>query len=280
MSLQTVQRFLRQKVSVSSQQPGQTQEGLYQEESGECFPVFLVIYLPLCLTILPSGFHQVMLARQAVRFRRRVTRKTTKQRLLDSRKLLRTLRLLAKEVRSHRVVTIQSTKTSTIIKCLVQSMCDPAPPTIISPAPDYHPRCVSMAAEWKKAIGLCQDPCKLCPLLIGGGAEGARLWQSHHPLHEGNHLKAKMTLSVSERVQWYLFCLTLPSLQSPGSALSEIFAKLEVYIWLGLAKYSKEATNNLPEEFLPIYEEEDEENSKPIPPGLRKLPVSLSCQGE
>lgn len=131
MSLQTVQCFVRQEVSVSSQQPGQTQEGLYQEESGECFPVSLIIYLPLCLTVLPSGFHQVMLARQAVRFRRRVTRKTTKQRLIDSRKLLRTLRLLAKEVRSRRVVTIQSTKI--IIKCLVRLMCDPLPNYLTSP---------------------------------------------------------------------------------------------------------------------------------------------------
>lgn len=128
MSLQTVQCFLRQEVSVSSQQPGQTQEGLNQEESGECFPVFLIIYLPLCLTVLLSGFHQVMLARQAVRFRRRVTRKTTKQRLIDSRKLLKTLRFLAKEVRNQRVVAIQSTKMSKIINCLVHLMCD-TPPT-------------------------------------------------------------------------------------------------------------------------------------------------------
>lgn len=88
------------------------------------FSCLLIIYLPLCLTVLPSGFHQIMLARQAVRFRRRVTRKTTKQRLIDSRKLLRTLRLLAKEVRSHSVVTTQSTKMSTIIKCKVHLMCD------------------------------------------------------------------------------------------------------------------------------------------------------------
>uniref|UniRef100_A0A8D3CW72 Fer-1 like family member 4 n=1 Tax=Scophthalmus maximus TaxID=52904 RepID=A0A8D3CW72_SCOMX len=47
--------------------------------------------------------------------------------------------------------------------------------------------------------------------------------------------------------------------QSPGSSASEIFAKLEVYLWLGLAKYSKVATNSLPEEFLPVYEEEEEE---------------------
>lgn len=70
------------------------------------------------------------------------------------------------------------------------------------------------------------------------------------------------------------------SLQAPGGSVSEIFAKLEVYMWLGLAKYSKEATNNLPDEFLPVFEEEDEDQKKPIPTGLRRLPLTLSCQGK
>lgn len=72
------------------------------------------------------------------------------------------------------------------------------------------------------------------------------------------------------------------SAQSPGSAANDIFAKLEVYLWLGLAKYSKEATNNLPEEFSPIFEEEEEEEEEQkrlMPPGIRKLPVHLACQG-
>lgn len=51
-------------------------------------------------------------------------------------------------------------------------------------------------------------------------------------------------------------------------------------MWLGLAKYSKEATNNLPDEFLPIFEEEDEDQKKLVPTGFRKLPISLSCQGK
>lgn len=68
--------------------------------------------------------------------------------------------------------------------------------------------------------------------------------------------------------------------QSPGGSASEIFAKVEVYLWLGLAKYSKEAINCLPEDFLPVMEEEGEEQKSQVPVGLRKLPVSLSCQGE
>lgn len=70
------------------------------------------------------------------------------------------------------------------------------------------------------------------------------------------------------------------SFQSPAGSASEIFAKLEVYLWLGLAKYSKEATNNLPQEFLPVFEEEDEEQRRLVTPGMRRLPHSLSCQGE
>lgn len=70
-----------------------------------------------------------------------------------------------------------------------------------------------------------------------------------------------------------------PSFQSPGGSASEVFAKLEVYLWLGLAKYSKEAINCLPEEFIPVYEEEEEEQRRLDPTGKRNLPVSLSCQG-
>uniref|UniRef100_A0A665XBH9 Fer-1 like family member 4 n=1 Tax=Echeneis naucrates TaxID=173247 RepID=A0A665XBH9_ECHNA len=55
-------------------------------------------------------------------------------------------------------------------------------------------------------------------------------------------------------------------MKSPGGSSSEIFAKLEVYLWLGLAKYSKEATNCLPEEFL-----------KPSSPGQVDLDFALSA---
>lgn len=71
------------------------------------------VYPSLCLTVLLSVFLtscpstlQIILARQAVRLRRRITRRIVKQRLTDSRKLLRKLRLLAKEVRGHKVVFI------------------------------------------------------------------------------------------------------------------------------------------------------------------------------
>lgn len=58
---------------------------------------------------------------------------------------------------------------------------------VLSSAPEYHPRCFHMATEWKQATSLRQDPGLLHPVFIGGGAEGAGLWQSQHSLHEGNH---------------------------------------------------------------------------------------------
>lgn len=70
------------------------------------------------------------------------------------------------------------------------------------------------------------------------------------------------------------------SFQSPGGSASEIFTKLEVYLWFGLSKYSKDAITCLPEEFMPVYEEEVEEQRRLAQQGRRKLPVSLSCQGE
>ncbi|XP_051932224.1 fer-1-like protein 4 [Hippocampus zosterae] len=65
-------------------------------------------------------------------------------------------------------------------------------------------------------------------------------------------------------------------MKSPGSSTSEIFAKLEVYLWLGQAKYSKEAITSLPDEFLPIYEEVEEVTA--VVTATRKMPIRLCCQ--
>ncbi|XP_061486315.1 fer-1-like protein 4 [Rhineura floridana] len=43
-------------------------------------------------------------------------------------------------------------------------------------------------------------------------------------------------------------------LKVPGSRSGEIFAKLEIYMWLGVTKYAKNSTAELPEEFKPIYD--------------------------
>ncbi|CAJ1052063.1 fer-1-like protein 4 [Xyrichtys novacula] len=155
----------------------------------------------------------VLLARQAVRARRRITRRNAKQRLTDSKRILKKLRLLAKE-----------------------------PQTTI---PDVF--------LW---------------LLTGR----KRLAYVRIPSHS-------IYFSLVEE-QRGRDCgrLTTLYLKSPGSSASEIFAKLEVYLWLGLAKYSKEVTNCVPEEFQPVYEEEEEEQRRMVHAGNRKLPVSLSCQ--
>ncbi|XP_023271889.1 fer-1-like protein 4 [Seriola lalandi dorsalis] len=155
----------------------------------------------------------VLLARQAVRARRRITRRTAKQRLMDSRKLLKKLRLLAKE-----------------------------PQTTI---PD--------AFLW----------------LLSGSK---RLAYVRIPAH------SILFSLVEEQRGRDCGKVTTLYMKSPGGSASEIFAKLEVYLWLGLAKYSKEATNCLPEDFLPVNEEEEEEQRRLVPAGQRKLPVSLSCQ--
>ncbi|KAI3369771.1 hypothetical protein L3Q82_024597 [Scortum barcoo] len=149
----------------------------------------------------------VLLARQAVKARRRITRRTAKQKLMDSRKLLKKLRLLAKE-----------------------------PQTTI---PDVF--------LW----------------LLSGSK---RLAYVRIPAHS-----IFFSLVEEQRGRDCGRIITL-YMKSPGSSASEIFAKLEVYLWLGLAKYSKEAITCLPGEFLPVYDEDVEQGK------LRKLPISLSCQ--
>ncbi|KAM8868286.1 fer-1-like protein 4 [Synchiropus picturatus] len=158
----------------------------------------------------------VAVARQAVRARRKITRRTAKQRIADVRKLLKKLRLLAKEPQS----------------------------TI----PDVF--------LW----------------LLSGSKRVAYV-----------RIPAYSILFSLVEEQKGQDCGRLSTLymKSPGCPASEIFAKLEVYLWLGLAKYSKEAITSIPDEFMPIYEEEEEDKEEERirgPPEKKKLPISLSCQ--
>ncbi|XP_056293793.1 fer-1-like protein 4 [Pseudoliparis swirei] len=155
----------------------------------------------------------LFLARQAVRFRRRMTRRLVPQRLMDSRKLLKKLRLLAKEPQA----------------------------TI----PD--------AFLW----------------LLSGGK---RLAYVRIPAY------SILFSLVEEQKGRDCGRLTTLYMKSPGGPASQIFAKLEVYLWLGLAKYSKEVTNSLPDEFKPVYEEDEKEQKRLCSAGKRELPVTLSCQ--
>ncbi|XP_031423274.1 fer-1-like protein 4 [Clupea harengus] len=49
--------------------------------------------------------------------------------------------------------------------------------------------------------------------------------------------------------------LTTVYMKTPGAPVGEIFAKLEVYLWLGITKYAKNCVSSLPEEFRPVQEE-------------------------
>uniref|UniRef100_A0A8C1D0P5 Fer-1 like family member 4 n=1 Tax=Cyprinus carpio carpio TaxID=630221 RepID=A0A8C1D0P5_CYPCA len=49
--------------------------------------------------------------------------------------------------------------------------------------------------------------------------------------------------------------ITTAYMKTPGGPVGEIFAKLEVYMWLGITKYAKNCVTSLPAEFRPIYEE-------------------------
>uniref|UniRef100_A0A8C5QKH4 C2 domain-containing protein n=1 Tax=Leptobrachium leishanense TaxID=445787 RepID=A0A8C5QKH4_9ANUR len=44
---------------------------------------------------------------------------------------------------------------------------------------------------------------------------------------------------------------------TPASYNREIFAKAEIYLWLGVTKYVKNSISDLPEDFKPIYEKDD-----------------------
>ncbi|XP_030068852.1 fer-1-like protein 4 isoform X1 [Microcaecilia unicolor] len=54
--------------------------------------------------------------------------------------------------------------------------------------------------------------------------------------------------------------------KTPGSYSGEIFAKMEIYIWLGVTKYAKNSTADLLEEYKPIYEKEGQ--IVDIPPNM------------
>lgn len=52
--------------------------------------------------------------------------------------------------------------------------------------------------------------------------------------------------------------LTFLHLQVPGLHTGEIFAKLEIYMWLGVTKYAKNCMVELPEEFKYLSESRQE----------------------
>uniref|UniRef100_A0A672F388 Fer-1 like family member 4 n=1 Tax=Salarias fasciatus TaxID=181472 RepID=A0A672F388_SALFA len=145
--------------------------------------------------------------------------KTAKQRLTDSRKLLKKLRQLAAEVRGHtEVVNHTSSHTSSYAMSFTPRSLQPQ-----STIPD--------AFIW----------------LLNGNK---RLAYVRIPAHS-------IVFSLVEE-QRGRDCgkITTLYMKSPGGSAIEIFAKLEVYLWLGNVKYSKDVISGLPEEFTPVFEED------------------------
>ncbi|XP_072101066.1 fer-1-like protein 4 isoform X1 [Mobula birostris] len=56
-------------------------------------------------------------------------------------------------------------------------------------------------------------------------------------------------------------------MKAPGAPIGEIFAKLEIYMWLGVTKSTKSIMSHLPKEYLPVYDEEArKESPRMLPP--------------
>uniref|UniRef100_A0A4W4DYS2 C2 domain-containing protein n=1 Tax=Electrophorus electricus TaxID=8005 RepID=A0A4W4DYS2_ELEEL len=131
----------------------------------------------------------IILAKQALRVQRRVTRRTVREKLCDVRRILKRVHFLAKEPQST--------------------------------LPDVF--------LW----------------MMSGDR---RVAYTRIPAHS-------ILFSLVEEEQGK-DCgkLTTVYMKTPGGPLGEIFAKLEVYMWLGITKYSKNCVTSLPAEFRPIYE--------------------------
>ncbi|XP_066558256.1 fer-1-like protein 4 [Amia ocellicauda] len=150
----------------------------------------------------------VLLAKQALRVRRRITVRTVREKLGDVKKILRRVRFLAKEPQST--------------------------------LPDVF--------LW----------------LLSGEK---RLAYARIPVHS-------ILYSVVEEEKGK-DCGKVHTvyMKTPGGPVGEIFAKLEVYMWLGVTKYVKNSLSSLPAEFTPLYD-----NTPPtVPPPSNTPPIRLCC---
>ncbi|XP_072296115.1 fer-1-like protein 4 [Eucyclogobius newberryi] len=212
LGLDQVERLLRR--------PGSNAKNRLQEALLEliaCFKHFSVFserrsqFRPNTLDRCRKDFikkNLVILARQAVRARRRISKRNIKQKLTDARKILRKLRLLAHEPQS------------TIPDVLLWLRCG------------------------RKRLAYVRIPAHSVLFSMVEEQKG----------RDCGHVST-----------FYM--------KSPGSAPGEVFAKLELYLWLGQTKYRKDATGSLPEDFTPVRAPEEGAG-----PASKALPVSLACQ--
>ncbi|KAL4648921.1 fer-1-like protein 4 [Arapaima gigas] len=132
----------------------------------------------------------ILLAKQALRARRRVTNRTVKEKVGDTKKILKRLQFLA------------------------------------------------------------QEPQRTLPdVFLWMMSGGKRVAYARIPAH------TILFSLVEEEKGKDCGKLTTIYMKTPGGPLGEIFAKLEVYLWLGVTKYAKNNLNSLPAEFQPLYEE-------------------------
>ncbi|XP_060713707.1 fer-1-like protein 4 [Tachysurus vachellii] len=143
----------------------------------------------------------IILAKQALRVQRRVTRRTVREKLADVRRIIKRIHFLAKEPQST--------------------------------LPDVF--------LW----------------MMSGGK---RIAYARIPSH------SILFSLVEEEKGKNCGKITSIYMKTPGGPLGEIFAKLEVYMWLGITKYSKNCVTTLPSEFRPIYEAAT--FGTPIPPNM------------
>ncbi|KAK3536663.1 hypothetical protein QTP86_015460, partial [Hemibagrus guttatus] len=143
----------------------------------------------------------IILAKQALRVQRRVTRRTVREKLADVRRILKRIHFLAKEPQST--------------------------------LPDVF--------LW----------------MMSGGK---RIAYARIPAH------SILFSLVEEEKGKNCGKITSIYMKTPGGPVGEIFAKLEVYMWLGITKYSKNCVTSLPSEFRPVYEAAT--FGTPIPPNM------------
>ncbi|XP_048878815.1 fer-1-like protein 4 [Brienomyrus brachyistius] len=151
----------------------------------------------------------ILLAKQSLRARRRITNRTVKEKLSDAKRILKKMRFLAQEPQST--------------------------------LPDVF--------LW---------------MMSGGKRVAFARIPSHTILFS----------LVEEEKGKDCGKITTIYMKTPGAPIGEIFAKLEVYFWLGVTKYAKNNISSLPAEFRPVCEEAL--SSMTIPPNMP--PTKLLCE--
>ncbi|MBN3298130.1 OTOF protein, partial [Amia calva] len=177
---------------------------------------------------------QVLLAKQALRVRRRITVRTVREKLGDVKKILRRVRFLAKEP--------QSTLPDVFLWLLSGEK------RLAYARIPVHSILYSVVEEEKgKDCGKVHTVYMKCILFP------KELSFILHLEYVLEYLPQSVCgMLVSQSVSRSACRVSVPSLQTPGGPVGEIFAKLEVYMWLGVTKYVKNSLSSLPAESMQL----------------------------